>query len=340
MIRDRLERPVRDLRLSVTDRCDLRCSYCMPHATYEWLKREEILSFEEIVRLTASFVRLGVEKVRLTGGEPLVRSDIDQLVAKLRRIDGLREIALTTNATRLATKATALRDAGLDRINVSLDTLDRETFQRITRRDGLDSVLAGIDAARDAGFRPIKINMVVERGVNDGEILPMLDYCRERGFALRFIEFMDVGNANAWREEKVVGAREILDIARARYAIEATGRGNASDTATRFRMTPLAGGEAVDVGIIASVTQPFCTHCSRVRVTAEGRVVTCLFSSTGTDVKSVLRSDSGDDELDETLRSIWRVRDDRYSEERLAQMRDDTYDPGRRSKIEMIRLGG
>lgn len=340
MIRDRLERPVRDLRLSVTDRCDLRCSYCMPHATYEWLRREEILSFEEIVRLTASFVRLGVEKVRLTGGEPLVRSDIERLVAKLRELDGLRELALTTNATRLASKATALRDAGLDRINVSLDTLDAETFRRITRRDGLDSVLASLDAAREAGFRPIKINMVVERGVNDHEILPMLDYCGERGFALRFIEFMDVGNANAWREEKVVGAREILETARTRYAVESTGRDEASDTATRFRLTPLDGGASVDVGIIASVTQPFCTHCSRVRVTAEGRVVTCLFSSTGTDLKAVLRSGATDDELDDALRAIWRVRDDRYSEERLAEIRDETYDPKRRAKIEMIRLGG
>ncbi len=336
MIRDKLDRPIRDLRVSVTDRCDFRCTYCMPLVKYEWLRREEILSFEEITRIVGQFARLGVEKVRLTGGEPLLRTGVEDLVRQIAGIDGIRDVALTTNASRLARLAAPLRDAGLTRLNVSLDTLDPEKFKRITQRDELDTVLEGIEAARAAGLGPIKINTVVERGVNEDDVLSMVDYCREHGHSLRFIEYMDVGNANEWRFDRVVPAREIVAKIRETYELEEIERERPSDTALRYRFA----GDGSDLGIIASVSRPFCTNCSRARLTAEGKLVTCLFSNHGVDLKAPLREGATDDEMHERIAGIWQARTDRFSEERLAAIRSNRYDPSERRKIEMITLGG
>ena len=336
MALDRYRRPIRDLRLSVTDRCDLRCTYCMPNEHYEWLQRDRILGFEEITRLARQFVALGVQKIRLTGGEPLLRRQVEELVEQLASIEGLQDLCLTTNGTRLTKLAGRLKDAGLRRINVSLDTLDRAKFQRITRRDRLAEVLEGIEAARTVGFAPIKINMVVEAGVNDDEIEAMTAYCRDRDLSLRFIEFMDVGNANGWNLDRVVPERRILDRVRAAFPLDPIDREDPSDTATPYRFRDGQG----TLGVIASVTRPFCTGCSRARLTAEGSLVTCLFSTTGTDLKSPLRAGAPDEEIRRLVRRVWIDRADRFSEERLASLRSGAYDPAERQKIEMIRLGG
>lgn len=311
----------------------------MPFDRYEWLQRSAILSFEEIERIVRQFARLGVDKVRLTGGEPLLRKHLGTLVERLAAIDGIRELCLTTNGTRLRHLARPLRDAGLSRVNVSLDTLDPGKFHRITRRDELARVLEGMDVAAEAGLQPLKVNMVVERGVNDDEVVPMLEFCRQRGFSLRYIEFMDVGNANEWNLERVVSSARILEMIRAQYALEEIPRHQPSDPATRYRL-PATDGSFIDVGIIASVTKPFCGACSRARITAEGKLVTCLFSSEGTDLKRLMRSGCSDEQLAEAISARWRARDDRYSEERLEAIRANRYDPSLRAKIEMITLGG
>jgi len=336
-VKDLHARSLRDLRVSVTDRCDFRCTYCMPLVRYDWLRRDQILSFEEITRIAGIAVRLGVRKVRLTGGEPLLRTGIDTLVRQLAALPGLEAIGLTTNGSRLDELATALRDAGLTSINVSLDTLDRDRFRRITRRDRLDRVFSGIEAAQRAGFDPVKINAVIERGVNDDEILSLVDFCRERGLSLRFIEFMDVGNANGWQLDRVVPAREILARVREKHPLTPVERHLPSDPAERFRF---ADGTPGDLGVIASVSRPFCGNCTRARLTAEGRLVTCLFSDRGTDLRGLLRAGATDDDILETLAGVWRARSDRYSEERLEALRDARYDPAARSKFEMITLGG
>jgi cyclic pyranopterin phosphate synthase len=334
---DTRNRPIRDLRISVTDRCNLRCSYCMPRERYPWLDRREILTYEEIERLARLFVDLGVEKVRLTGGEPLVRTDVEVLIGYLTRIPGLRDLSLTTNGQLLADRAGDLRAAGLRRINVSLDTLDPERFRRVTRRGDLGGVLEGLRAARDAGLRPIKINMVVERGVNDHEIVDMVRYCREEEYSLRLIEFMDVGNSNGWKLDHVVTAKEMLETIRREFRLRAAPREQRGDTAERFVFADGRG----DIGVIASVSRPFCGDCSRVRLTADGRMVTCLFSNTGTDLKTLLRRGATDDQLKTLLTSVWIRRRDRYSEERLEKIRSEAgYDPSLRTKIEMITLGG
>ncbi|HEX9636241.1 MAG TPA: GTP 3',8-cyclase MoaA [Acidobacteriota bacterium] len=337
MLSDRLNRPLRDLRISVTDRCNIRCTYCMPLAKYAWLNKKELLSFEEITRLARLLVGLGVEKIRLTGGEPLVRQDLDRLIRMLAALEGVRDLALTSNGILLADQAPGLRAAGLQRLNISLDTLQPDKFQRISQRGGLERVLAGIEAARRCGFDPIKINMVVERGVNDDEILDLVEFCRGRGLALRFIEYMDVGNANDWKLERTVSKREIQERLGARFALRSAPRSRPSDTAV-----PFAASEALgDIGTIASVTEPFCGACSRARLTADGRLVTCLFSSSGTDLKTPLRAGAGDAELVELIERVWRRRDDRYSEQRLEALASGAgYDPHRTKKIEMISLGG
>ena len=282
---DANNRPITDLRISVTDRCNFRCSYCMPLDEYAWIDKKEILTFEEIARLATLFVQLGVEKIRLTGGEPLVRQSLDRLVEKLSAIQGLKDLCLTTNGALLAEKIQSLKRAGLKRVNVSLDSLDPDKFRRITKRGDLDRVLQGIFAAKEHGLQPIKLNAVIERGVNDDDILPLVEFSREHGFAMRFIEYMDVGNSNNWTSEKLVSKKEIIEQIHARYPLKEIGRAQGSAPSMDYEFIDGLG----DIGVIASVTEPFCSSCTRVRLTADGKVVTCLFSQAGHDVKSLLR---------------------------------------------------
>jgi len=312
---DRLGRPLRSLRVSVTDRCNLRCAYCMPEAEYVWLPRQDLLSFEELSRLVDAFLAVGVEELRLTGGEPLLRRDLPELVRILRAKPGLRDLALTTNGVLLAEQAAALKAAGLDRLTISLDTLDRTRFQQLTRGDELARVVAGIDAAGAAGFRGTKLNSVVMRGVNDDELVALLAFARERGLELRFIEYMDVGGATHWRREDVVAREEIL------AGIErdiGTVRALASDPsapAERFRLDDAHAGQVF--GVIASTTAPFCRACDRSRVTADGRWYSCLYAPSGTDLRAPLRAGATLEELSARIVGLWRERTDRGAEERL-----------------------
>ncbi len=336
MLTDTLKRPVKDLRISVTDRCNFRCTYCMPLDEYEWIDKKEILSFEEIARLAQLFVQLGVEKIRLTGGEPLVRHDLQLLVEKLSALDGLKDLCLTTNGALLAEQIDALKQAGLRRVNISIDTLDAEKFRRMTKRGNLNKVLEGIFAAKSVGMAPIKLNAVVERGVNDDDILPLVEFCRANGFAMRFIEYMDVGNSNNWTSAKLVSKKEIIETINARYPLKEIGRDQGSAPSVDYEFVDGGG----DVGVIASVTEPFCSSCTRARVTADGKIVTCLFSHAGHDVKTQLRSGASDAEVSEFIVDIWRGRTDRYSTDRLEALRSSSYDPKSHKKIEMISLGG
>ena len=337
MLRDTYNRPVQDLRISVTDRCNFRCTYCMPLDEYEWLEKKEILSFEEITRLTNLFVHLGVEKIRLTGGEPLARRDLDKLVAKLSALPGPPDLCLTTNGSLLAEKVAALKAAGLRRINVSLDSLKPDRFRRITKRGDLAKVLEGLFAAQSHGLQPIKINAVIERGVNDDEILDLVAFAREHGFAIRFIEYMDVGNANNWKSERMVSKKEILETINARFPLRKLGREKGSAPSVDYQFLDGSG----DIGVIASVTEPFCSTCTRARLTADGRLVTCLFSQQGYDLKTLMRSGATDAELLEVISAVWLQRKDRYSEERLAALHSPVgYDPASHKKLEMISLGG
>lgn len=328
-----------DLRISVTDRCNFRCSFCMPaDRRYEFLPRPEILTFEEVSRLAAIFRRLGVRKIRLTGGEPLLRSELETLVAQLAAIPGIDDLALTTNGYLLAEKAAALRAAGLSRITVSFHSRDPETFARINGSrgggDALQRVLDGLEAARREGLAPIKLNHVPLRGVNDHEIVDLARWARQQGYVLRFIEYMDVGTVNRWQEAEVLSAREILRRIDQAMPLEPLDRHHAGDVAERWRYRD-GGGE---VGVIASVTQPFCGDCSRVRLSAEGQLLTCLFATTGVDLKTPLRGGATDDELAELIAATWRRRTDRYSEERTEALRRGTFAPA--EKIEMFRIGG
>jgi cyclic pyranopterin phosphate synthase len=336
MLVDSFNRPIRDLRISVTDRCNFRCSYCMPLDEYEWIDRREILSFEEITRLATLFVQLGVEKVRLTGGEPLVRKNLDRLVAKLSAIEGLKDICLTTNGALLPENIAALKSAGLKRVNISLDTLDPEKFKRMTKRGDLAKVLEGIQAAKSHGLYPIKLNAVVERGVNDEDILSLVEFSRQNGLALRFIEYMDVGNANNWTSGKLVSKKEIIQRIASRYPLREVGRDQGSAPSVDYEFVDGGG----DVGVIASVTEPFCQSCTRVRLTADGKIVTCLFSQLGHDVKALLRGGASDEQIAKLLAAVWQKRTDRYSDERLQALRASNYDPKSHKKIEMISLGG
>lgn len=331
-----MNRPLEDLRISVTDRCNFRCTYCMPLDEYPWISREQILTFEEIARSARVFAGLGVKKLRITGGEPLVRKGLPELVAQLAAIPGIEDIAMTTNASRLAEMAQPLKDAGLKRMTISIDSLKPERFREITQRADLQPVLDGIEAARKAGFGRIKFNAVIERGVNEDEILDLAEFARANGDEMRFIEYMDVGNANAWTSDKLVSQREILDVLQTRYELtEQESRG--SRPSQDYDFADGRGG----VGVIASVTEPFCGACSRIRLTADGQVVTCLFSDVGADLKSLLRSDASDEQLSGFITDIWQKRADRFSETRLLQMNSPSgYTPQKRKKIEMISLGG
>jgi len=314
-LRDTMGRPVRDLRISVTDRCNFRCTYCMPkeifNREYEFLARELLLSFEEIARVTGVFAGFGVEKVRLTGGEPLLRRDLEVLVGELAAIPGIGDLTLTTNGTLLARKAEALAAAGLDRVTVSLDSMDDAVFMAMNDVGvPVAVVLDGIAAAAAAGLAPVKINMVVKRGVNDDSILPMAEHFRGTGHILRFIEYMDVGRTNGWRLDDVVPAAEILATIDARHPLEPADANYRGEVARRWRYADGAG----EIGVIASVTSPFCGDCTRARLSAEGTLFTCLFASAGTDLRAALRGGAGDDELAAIVRGVWERRGDRYSE--------------------------
>jgi GTP 3',8-cyclase len=334
VVLDRRSRPLRDLRISVTDRCNFRCTYCMPKEIFgrdfAFLPRAELLTFEEITRLARVFAREGVSKIRLTGGEPLLRRDLDQLVSMLAGIEGITEIAMTTNGSALAASARQLRAAGLTRVTVSLDALDDKTFGAMNDvAFPVARVLAGIEAAAAAGLAPVKINMVVKRGVNDSGIVEMAEHFRGTGHVLRFIEYMDVGTTNGWRMDDVLTAAEIIATINDRWAIEPLEPNYPGEVATRYRYRDGAG----EIGVIASVTQPFCGACTRARLSADGKLYTCLFAARGHDLRGVLRDGAGDEELAREIRSIWTRRADRYSELRHAQTRP-------RPKIEMSYIGG
>jgi GTP 3',8-cyclase len=331
---DRLDRPLVDLRISVTDRCNFRCTYCMPREVFgrdfRFLPRGDLLTFEEIDRLTRVFVGLGAEKIRLTGGEPLLRRDLELLIARLAAVPGVRDLTLTTNGSLLAAKAAALAAAGLRRVTVSLDSLDDEVFGRLNDVDfPVAVVLAGIRAAERAGLSPIKVNMVVRRGVNESSVIPMARYFRDRGHILRFIEYMDVGHTNGWRLDDVVPAEEIIAAIDAEMPLEAVARDYPGEVATRWRYRD-GGGE---VGVIASVSQPFCGACTRARITAEGMLFTCLFGVRGHDLRAPLRAGASDDEMRGRIAAVWIARSDRYSEVRSAATPD-------RSRVEMSHIGG
>jgi cyclic pyranopterin phosphate synthase len=330
---DRLGRPIRDLRVSVTDRCNFRCVYCMPKEVfgreYLFLPRAELLTFEEIERLTQLFAALGVEKIRITGGEPLVRRDVETLVAMLARIPSV-DLTLTTNGALLAQKAQALKDAGLDRITVSLDSLDDATFRAMNDVDfPVARVLAGIDAARAAGLDPVKVNVVVKRGVNDDGVVAMARAFRGTGVVVRFIEYMDVGHTNGWRLDEVVPAAEVVAAIDAEYPLEPVEPGYRGEVASRLRYRD-GGGE---IGVISSVTQPFCSDCTRARLSADGKLHTCLFAVRGHDLRALLRGGASDEELTASLRGIWGARTDRYSELRSAETAG-------LAKVEMSYIGG
>jgi cyclic pyranopterin phosphate synthase len=311
--RDLLGRPLRNLRLSVTDRCNLRCAYCMPEADYAWLPQRDILHFEEIGRLVDVFASLGVDKVRLTGGEPLVRRDLPELVRILAAKPALADIAMTTNGVLLAESARDLKEAGLHRVTVSLDTLDAERFRRLTRIPALPRVLAGLDAAAASGFPSLKIDSVVIRGVNDDELVPLLERGRDWKSEVRFIEYMDVGGATQWSPERVVSRAEMLERLGRHYGPIAPVAEQGSAPAERFRLP-----DGTVFGIIASTTAPFCRACDRSRLTADGHWYLCLYATRGTDLRAPLRAGASDAELREILASAWRRRDDRGAEERLA----------------------
>ena len=334
---DKLGRPLHDLRISVMDRCNFRCPYCMPkeqyHENYQFLKSRERLSFEEIVRLSKLFAGLGVRKLRLTGGEPLLRANLADLIGDLTQIEGIDDIALTTNGVLLANHAVDLCANGLKRITVSLDTLDREIFARLSGGFGaLDQVLAGIDAAIAVGLTPLKVNAVIERGVNDHTALDLVERFRGTPVIVRFIEFMDVGNRNHWRPAMVVPSRELAARINERWPMHPVSQNYRGEVAQRWRFDD-GGGE---VGFISSVSQPFCGACSRARLSSEGKFYTCLFATRGIDLRAPMREGADDAELLRIIRGAWTTRQDRYSELR-EQLRRDAPDT---KKIEMYYIGG
>jgi cyclic pyranopterin phosphate synthase len=309
----------------------------MPFDEYQWVERAQVLSFDEIERLARLFVRNGANQIRLTGGEPLVRRELAKLVGQLRGIPELDNLSLTTNGALLAEQAVALRAAGLDRINVSLDTLRPDRFRKITQRGELQPVLDGLAAAKAVGMAPIKINAVVIRGFNDDELVDLVAFGREHDFEMRFIEYMDVGNASGWTPDKTFSKKEMLEIINARFPVREVGRASGSAPAVDYEFIDGSG----QVGIIGSVTEPFCGSCTRARLTADGKLVTCLFAETGVDLKTKMRTGATDDELSEIIRNVWTNRGDRYSDLRWERLKSGgSYEPRDHKKIEMITLGG
>ncbi len=331
---DRLHRPLRDLRVSVTDRCNFRCVYCMPKSVfnknYEFLKRDELLSYEQITQVVSAAAALGVTKIRLTGGEPLIRNDLENLIESIAQVQGIEDISLTTNAALLtARRAQSLKDAGLKRVNVSLDAIDDATFKKVNDVDvEVKTVLTGIENAASVGFDSVKVNMVVKKGLNDHSILPMARHFHQSGQILRFIEFMDVGNSNAWDLAHVVTSKQIADIIHAELPIESIEANYRGEVAKRWRYLD-GGGE---IGIISSVSDPFCGDCSRARLSATGSIYTCLFASEGHDLQPALATED-QQQIDERLAQIWSHRQDRYSETRTQVV---TLKP----KVEMSFIGG
>jgi cyclic pyranopterin phosphate synthase len=341
-VADAFARPLHDLRISVTDRCNFRCVYCMPKEVfdkdYPYLPHTSLLSFEEITRLARLFVEHGVEKLRLTGGEPLLRKDIERLVGMLRELRTPSgrplDLTLTTNGSLLARKARALKDAGLDRVTVSLDAIDDATFRRMNDVDfAVADVLGGIEAAHAAGLGPIKVNMVVKRGINDAQILPMARHFKGTPFILRFIEFMDVGASNGWNMADVVPSGEVVRRISAEMPLEPALANYSGETASRWRYVD-GGGE---VGLISSVTQAFCRDCTRIRLSTEGKLYTCLFATRGHDLRALLREGRGDLEMSNAVAQLWRVRADRYSETRTINTEGLQ---GGAKKVEMSYIGG
>ena len=333
-ILDKFRRPLRDLRVSVTDRCNFRCPYCMPAEIYgeryQFLPRNDLLSFEEITRIVNVTVGLGVKKVRITGGEPLVRQDVEKLVSMISRINGVEDLAMTTNAYLLSGMAQTLKDAGLHRITVSMDSVDDDVFQRMNGRGfGTAKVMNGIDSAKRAGFNPIKINAVVQKGINDHTLVDLAKWCRDNGHIPRFIEYMDVGTLNEWKLDEVLPANEIVRIIGEELPVKQLDPAYVGEVARRYRYLDDKG----EFGVISSVTQPFCGDCTRLRLSPEGRIVTCLFAETGTDLREPMRNGATDEQVSDIIQGTWRVRKDRYSEER-ATMNEP------RSKVEMYHIGG
>jgi cyclic pyranopterin phosphate synthase len=341
---DTRDRPLRDLRISVTDRCNFRCTYCMPAEifgdAYQFLPRAEILTFEEIGRLVRLFARQGVNKLRITGGEPLLRHDLPKLIEDLAGIEGIEDIALTTNATLLPRQAKALVDAGLHRVTVSLDSLDEEVFSQMNGgRLSVASVLEGIAAAEDAGLGPVKINCVVQKGVNDHTLVDFARHFQGTGQTVRFIEFMDVGTRNAWKLDQVLSTEELIARIGAELPLEPIEPNYRGEVARRWRYLDGSG----EIGVISSVTQPFCGDCTRARLTTEGSLVTCLFASSGTDLRDGLRGGASDDELEALIRRVWTGRADRYSEvrtERLAAGEEGVDTQSGTGRVEMYQIGG
>ncbi|KXY28702.1 GTP 3',8-cyclase MoaA [Bacillus sp. FSL K6-0067] len=332
---DKLQRPLKDLRISVTDRCNFRCRYCMPEEIfgpdYSFLSNDKILSFDEIERITRIFVSLGVRKLRITGGEPLLRRGLPQLIGRLNKIDGVEDIGLTTNGSLLKKFAPDLYKAGLSRVTVSLDSLEEERFFYLNgNRSKVQRVLEGIQAAAEVGMK-IKINMVVQKGKNEQDILQMAQYFKENKHILRFIEYMDVGNYNGWDLKEVVSKQEIVDTIHQVMPLERIEANYAGEVATRYRYI----GSDEEIGIISSVTDSFCSSCTRARISAEGKLYTCLFASKGNDLRELLRSEYNDEEITDIVSHIWNNREDRYSDERLSNT-----SKRRAPKIEMSHIGG
>ena len=333
-VTDKFNRGLRDLRVSVTDRCNFRCPYCMPAEIfgerYQFLPRADLLTFEEIVRVVTASVQLGVRKIRLTGGEPLVRSNIEQLVEMIASVNGIEDIAMTTNAYLLDGMADKLKRAGLHRVTVSLDSLDDEVFQQMNGRGfSTAKVLKGSSAAKEAGFDVIKINAVVQKGVNEHTLLELVEWCRENYIVPRFIEYMDVGTLNGWKLDEVFSAAEIVSVINSEYPVEPADPNYLGEVAKRYRFKDGNG----EFGVISSVSQPFCGDCTRARLSPEGQFVTCLFAESGKDLRKLLRHGVDDRELSEEIASVWAVRDDKYSEDRSSMT-------VLRKKVEMYHIGG
>ena len=335
-IRDQLGRALRDLRISVMDRCNFRCVYCMPedkfHPGFKFLPSKERLSFDEMLRLVRIFTKLGVSKIRITGGEPLLRVNLTDFIGDLSTIDKIKDIALTTNGVLLKKYAYELRASGLDRITVSLDSIDPHEFKLMTGgRGDLDRVLSGIDEAQRAGFKDIKINAVIKKGVNENNILKMVEYFRDQPVILRFIEYMDVGNINDWQQQETIPNSEIIELISNKWSLSPIKQNYKGEVASRFIFDDIG----TEIGFISSMTNPFCGSCTRARLSSDGKLYNCLFASKGMDIKSLIRSEIDDNTIEEKIISIWRSRDDRYSELRYLNQNNKE-----KEKVEMYYIGG